>query len=273
MNRDAFADAVSDYCEFQPPPPLANYLLCLWTQRIVGGREAFAQRVLPDGCIDVVLINDQAPMMIGPWTEPFVARLSPGTMVVGARCHPGCAPALLGLPASKLLNQSVPLSAIWGSQASEGFARIADQPTLRARTLAMEAALLDRLGHAGPVDEEMKAAIEWFARHPHGRIEQLSRSIGISSRQLQRRFLTAVGYGPKMFQSILRFQRLLNLSTRTRVPRNFAQFSSGAGYADQAHMTREVQRFSGISPTGLLPSARCALGLSRLVKETEYLDC
>jgi AraC-like DNA-binding protein len=274
MNRDACVDsAVSDYREFPPPSPLASYLLCLWTQRIVGSRGEFAQRVLPDGCIDVVLINDEAPVVVGPWTEPFVARLAPGTMIVGARCHPGRAPGLLGLPASTLLNQYVTLRSIWGRAASARFARIAGESTLPTRRLAMEAALLDRLADAGPVDEGMRAAIQWLAGHPHGRIERLSQWIGISSRQLQRRFATAVGYGPKMFHCILRFQRLLNLSDRTSAPRSLAQVSAEAGYADQAHMTREVQRFSGTPPTVLLPSAQCALGLSDLVKKTGNLDC
>ena len=278
MHHDASADTVvSDYHEFPPPAPLAGYLLCLWTQTILGSRGEFAQRVLPDACIDLVLINDEAPMVIGPWTEPFVARLTPGTMIVGARCHPGCAPGLLGLPASTLLNQSVTLHNMWGGVASARFARIAGESTLPTRRLAMEAALLSRLAHADPhsdpVDEGIRAAIQWLAGHPHGRIERLSQWIGISSRQLQRRFATAVGYGPKMFQSILRFQRLLNLSGRTSAPRNLAQFSADAGYADQAHMTREVQRFSGNPPTVLLPSARCALALSDLVKKTGRLDC
>ena len=103
MNRDPRADGVvSDYREFLPPSPLASYLLCLWTQRIVGSRGEFAQRVLPDGCIDIVLINDEAPVVVGPWTEPFVARLAPGTMIVGARCHPGRAPCLLGRRAGRV---------------------------------------------------------------------------------------------------------------------------------------------------------------------------
>jgi len=274
MNRDACVDtAVSDYREFPPPSPLASYLLCLWTQRVVGSRGEFSQRVLPDGCIDIVLINDEAPVVVGPWTEPFVARLVPGTMIVGARFHPGCAPGLLGLPASALLNQSVTLRSMWGGAASARFAGIAGESTLPTRTLAMEAALLERLAQAHPVDERMRAAIQWLGDHPHGRIERLSQRIGISSRQLQRWFTRAVGYGPKMFQSVLRFQRLLNLSGRTRALGNLAQISSDAGYADQAHMTREVQRFSGTSPTVLLPSARCALGLSDLVRKTERLDC
>jgi len=50
MNRDTPVDsAISDYREFPLSSPLASYLLCLWTQRIVGSGREFAQRVLPDG--------------------------------------------------------------------------------------------------------------------------------------------------------------------------------------------------------------------------------
>jgi AraC-like DNA-binding protein len=259
---------VSDYREFPAPLPLTEYLVCLWTQTIASSSSQFAQRVLPDGCVDIVIINDEVPMVIGPFTEPLVARLAPGTTINGARCRPGLAQSLLGLPASALLNQSVPLSAVWGSAASVRFERITDERSLVARRSAMEAALLARLSNAGGVDEATRAGIRWLSENPHGRIQQLSEWTGLSSRQIQRRFISAVGYGPKMFQSVLRFQRLLNLTESSGGLRSLAQFSGDAGYADQAHMTREVQRFSGSPPTVLLPSARCALRLSDLLKPT-----
>jgi AraC-like DNA-binding protein len=260
--------AVSDYREYSPPLPLATHLVCLWTQTILGSGEAFTQRVMPDGCVDIVLINDEAPTVIGPWTVPFDTRLAAGTTIVGARCRPGLARNLLGLPASVLLNQSVPLRDVWGSATSFRFERITDERTLSARKSAMEIAMLEHLSQGEPVDETMSAAIRWLSKHPHGRIQQLSEWIGLSSRQLQRRFISAVGYGPKMFQSVLRFQRLLNLSGSTSVPRGLARVSADAGYADQAHMTREVQRFSGSPPTVLLGSTRCALRLSDLLNTT-----
>jgi AraC-like DNA-binding protein len=269
MNRDAHAGGVvSDYREFPPASPLAGHLLCLWTQTITGSRGVFVHRVLPDACLDIVFINDESPVVVGPWTGPFFARLAPGTMIVGARCQPGLAPSLLGLPASQLLNQSVPLRAMWSAAASAGFARISDQQNLPERIGAMEAALLERLAQPCSVDHAMCAAVRWLANHPHGRIVELSRVIGCSSRQLQRRFTSAVGYGPKTFQSVLRFQRLLSLAARAAAPRNLAQFSVGAGYADQAHMTREVQRFSGSPPTVLLRSAQSTLSLSKLLRRT-----
>jgi AraC-like DNA-binding protein len=273
MNGDAdVATAVSDYTEYSPPLPLARHLVCLWTQKILGSRDQFRQRVLPDGCVDIVLINDETPMVIGPWTEPFVARLAAGTMIIGARCRPGHARSLLGVPASAVLNQSVPLGEVCGTVARIAFERIAEERTIAARKLAMERALLSRLSHGDPVDESTSAAVRWLSDHPHGRIQQLSQWIGVSSRQLQRRFTSTVGYGPKTFQSVLRFQRLLNLAGSATAPRSLAQSSADAGYADQAHMTREVQRFSGTPPTVLLQSARCALRLSDLLSATGRED-
>ena len=99
------------------------------------------------------------------------------------------------------------------------------------------------------------AGIQWLSRHPQGRIEQLSRWIGISERQLHRRFSAAIGYGPKMFQSVLRFQRLLKTARERGAEQGLADLAASAGYADQAHMTRDFQRFANLRPTELLRSA------------------
>ena len=262
--------AASDYREFRPPLALAQYLLCFWTQTIRSSVE-FAQQVLPDGCVDILLLNE-APIVVGPWTESFVAHLAPDTNIIGVRCHPGLAPSLLGMPASELLNRSVPLCDVWGSGETARWARIADETSFSARMSAMETALLGRVTKASPVDKAMTAAIDWIARRPHGRVEQLSQWLGLSSRQIQRRFTMAVGYGPKLFQSVLRFQRLLNLAAGERVRRNLAEFAADADYADQAHMTREVQRFSGNPPSRLLQFPRCGLRLSSLIQATSSLE-
>jgi AraC-like DNA-binding protein len=255
--------ATSSYREFRPPPALAEFLLCFWTQT-VSPSSGFTQRVLPDCCVDILLTNGQ-PTVIGPWTEPFDAHLPAGTQIFGARCHPGLASSLLGVPASELLNLSVPLCDLWGSGPTAAYLRAADQSTLAAQAQAMEAALLNRAARARPIDSTTRNAIQWIAQHPHASVEKLSPWLGLSSRQIQRRFVAAVGYGPKMFQSVLRFQRLLHLAAEAGIPGNLAQFAADAEYADQAHMTREVQRFSGTTPSVLLPSSRSTLGLSSLI--------
>jgi AraC-like DNA-binding protein len=266
MNDGGNTRAVaSDYREYAPPLALAGHLLCFWTQSITGCGE-YAQRVLPDGCIDIVFIDDESPIVVGPWIKHFIARLPAGTRIVGTRCHPGRAPCLLGLPGVELLNQLVPLCDVSSRGLSSSFVRVTEQPSLSARRSAFEATLLKLLAYAAPSDPIVDGSIQWLALHPHGRIEKLSQWIGISGRHLQRRFSASVGYGPKAFQSILRFQRLLNLAGRSRRRRNLAELAADAGYADQAHMTREILRFSGCQPTLLFQSAQSALQMSDFFK-------
>jgi len=108
MKLDAHPHHVfSEYQEFPVPASLANHFLCFGEQVIVGFGE-YAHGVLPDACMDIVFINDAPPIVVGPWTDPFVVRFPAGTKIVGARLHPGLAPGVLGIPAAELLNQSAP---------------------------------------------------------------------------------------------------------------------------------------------------------------------
>jgi AraC-like DNA-binding protein len=250
------AASVSRYREHPAPSALRSHLMCLWTQRI-DGPDAYAHRVLPDGCIDIVFIGDAPPVVVGPYVDSYVARLPAGARIVGARFHPGRAPAFLGRPASALLNQSVRLDDVWS--------RAACEPLQDGRLEALETALLSRFPRAAPLDPAVTAAVEWLARNPGGSVERLGARMGMSSRQLRRRFTAAVGYSPKVFQEVLRFQALLHVAARGREPAPLAQLAADAGYADQAHMTREVHRFSDMRPSALLGSAACTLRLSGLV--------
>lgn len=266
MRQETQRKPVSWYREFAPVAALQEDVLCLWEQEIAEAKCEYPHRVLPDTCVDIVLINDQGPMVAGPWTECFVAHLAPGARIVGARFQPGRASAMLGIPASELLNQCVPLEHIWRRAESERYWRIAKKKSLVERRSALEAALCARLAGAAEADRGVTAAMRRLAHLTGSRVEEVSGWMGISSRQLQRRFCAAVGYGPKMFQSVLRFQRLLNLGSGRRARGSLAEISVAAGYADQAHMNREVLRFSGMPPTALLPEAGCALQMSNLVR-------
>jgi len=254
-NQDA---ALSDYREFPVPACLADHFLCVWTQAILSPRE-HAHRVLPDGCIDIVFINDEAPLVVGPWTDPFTATFAAGTTIVGVRLRPGYAPGVLGIPAAELLNRSMPLSVVWDRSKTEPFALVSCEQGLTARRLALSKILSRTFAPASAPDRTVVSGMHWLARQPQGQVRELSRRMGISERQLHRRFATAVGYGPKMFQSVLRFQRFLYLAKRNDQHHALADVAASVGYADQPHMTREVGRFAGDCPTALPDSAKCTL--------------
>ncbi|HEX4705986.1 MAG TPA: helix-turn-helix transcriptional regulator, partial [Pseudonocardiaceae bacterium] len=77
-------------------------------------------------------------------------------------------------------------------------------------------------------------------------IPDVADRFGLSERQFRRRFVTAVGYGPKTLTSVLRLGRAMR---RLYDPTHrAADVAIAAGYADQPHMTREMRRLAGITP-------------------------
>jgi AraC-like DNA-binding protein len=252
----------SIYRERLPIPALAGHVLCVWSQVIGAGETMHRHRVLPDGCADLVWIGEAPALVAGPATGPVMVPLAPRTIVVGLRLRPGAA-ALLGPPVSALADRDTPLRDIWGTEPLS--ARIVEQRSIEARLAAAEAALARRLADAGPPDRSIVAATRWLARHPDGRIEDLADLLDTGPRQLHRRFVAAVGYGPKTFQRVLRLQRALALASRSRHG-SLAALAAEAGYADQPHMSRELGALTGQSPGVLLQGAQSTLALSDLFK-------
>jgi AraC-like DNA-binding protein len=263
MNPENHPQATSKYREFPAPLPLSDYFLCFWTQTISGTSGEYSQQVLPDGCVDLLFINQDPPVAVGPWTKPFAVSFSAGTRILGARLHPGRAPGLLGLPAVELLNQSAQLRALSGAIRNDRFDRVRETESALQVSALGEALLADRK-HFTPYDRTVAEGIRWMARNPQSKVEQLCQVLGISPRQLHRRFSAAVGYGPKTFQSVLRFQRLLKIAGQRK--RSLVDLAACAGYSDQAHMTREVRRFADEPPTSLMQSAESTLLMSDLFK-------
>ncbi|MCW3818092.1 helix-turn-helix transcriptional regulator [Micromonospora sp. DR5-3] len=77
--------------------------------------------------------------------------------------------------------------------------------------------------------------------------------VGLGARALHRRSQALFGYGPKTLARIMRMRRALDLA-RAGTP--LAEVAARAGYADQAHLTREVKDLAGVPPTHLLPGHR-----------------
>ena len=73
----------------------------------------------------------------------------------------------------------------------------------------------------------------------------------MSERHLRRLVADHTGLEPRTLPRVARFQRFLALSDRAAEP-SLAALAVRAGYADQAHLTREVRALSGLTPAALL---------------------
>ena len=211
-------------------------------------------RVVPDACVDVVWVAGRRLSVAGPATGPALAEIPAAAAAAGVRFRVGAAGSALSVPARELLDATVDLEDVWGAAG----ARLAagDAAASPAAALAeLTSAVARRLPPPERIDALVRAAAVRAAR-PRAAVEELGREIGLGERQLRRRFGEAVGYGPKTLQRVLRFQRFLALA---RTPRaagrlDLAWLAAEAGYADQAHLTRECTRLAGLPPAALLAS-------------------
>jgi AraC-like DNA-binding protein len=227
------------YREIAPPPALASHVACLWW------RTGAPPRVLPDGCVDLVWTGAEA-VVAGPATRPMVPRVRPDALKLGVRFRVGAAGVALGLPAGELLDSSATLGEIW-AEGDELAARVAAASGRRAQLAVLVGAVTRRLAAAPAPDPLVRAAVLNVAR-PRTRVAELGGRLGISERQLRRRFDGAVGYSPKTLARVLRLQRFLGLAERSG---DLARLAAKAGSAAQPHLTRDCTRLTGL-PAGAL---------------------
>lgn len=253
----------------------------LWTRAgvpAVDGLEAGQVRVLPDGCMDL-LWADGALLVAGPDTRALLVPGSEGAGFAGLRFAPGTAAAVLGVAAWELRDLRVPLEQLWSGGAGRTGVRAARDAQGRVGA-AVEAAVAAERGF-GPGGGRMGGAAvagaaaglealvgEWVARRgweddPLRRavlvgarggvpVAGLAGELGLSERQLRRRSLDLFGYGPRTLGRVLRLERAVGAA---RAGVAFARVAADAGYADQAHLAREVRALAGV-PLGVLLAER-----------------
>jgi AraC-like DNA-binding protein len=200
-------------------------------------------RVLPDGCMDL-LWHEGRLLVAGPDTRAYVTEGAPSTWA-GVRFFPGTAPTLLGVPARELLDRRVDLADLWPATEVRRLTARVNAATDPASGL--EEVALARAADAEPADPLLRHVVNAL---DEGRpVAATADELGIGARQLHRRCLTAFGYGPKTLARVLRLQRALGLA-RDGVP--YAETAFRSGFADQAHLARDVRELTGAPLTELL---------------------
>jgi AraC-like DNA-binding protein len=260
--RRPVAESPARYCEYRPPPHLRDRVQCFWRVD-TGPRPGFTQPVLPDGCTDIVWIGARAPILAGPATQRIDVPLPGGVDVVGVRFKPGWAASSLGVAADGLLNTHyVALDDIWSGSESALLALMPRAATERelARSFmpkmrALANIVTRRVLHQSKPDASVLCGVQRLARG-EGDVERIAREIGVSTRHLHRQFRTAVGYGPKAFHRIMRLQRLFWAASHGCDARDLAELAAHVGYADQAHMCREVRTLTNQTPQVVLGTVR-----------------
>jgi AraC-like DNA-binding protein len=242
-------DLLPGYTEWPAPAGLRHAVACLWAQVTPDGGGDRTALVLPDACSDLIWEQGRGAFVAGPDTGPVSTVMAAGTVVLGVRFRPPAGGPALGLPLSELRNERVDLEDLHRRDARR-LPGMLDPDAALTAALELAAVLV---ADGGPDPAAARAAV--LLGDPRARAEDVATEVGLSLRQLRRRCQTVVGYGPKTLQRVLRFRRFVARidagPPAGRAAHDLAALAALAGYADQAHLTRECRALAGLTPAAL----------------------
>jgi hypothetical protein len=138
------------YREHAPPPALRPFVDCFWTRGDEPAAVAVGtHRVLPDGCVDVLLTatgDTTRAVVVGTMTTAALVPASPGTRFVAARLRPGAARRLLGVAAHALTDRDVDVRELWAGADALHAAATAPDALARLTSALLARAFAEHVG-------------------------------------------------------------------------------------------------------------------------------
>ena len=252
------------YSETHPLPPLNRVVECFWALESDGEIcEAPPERILPDGCVEVIL-NFGAPFsqhvdhlvtvqprnfIVGQMTSPIFISPTGPVQLIGIRFHPGGTTPFFRLPIHELTNQVVELGSFARTLEIKLVSEAAHLSNLNDKVTALQSVLLRILENSKSDFGLLRVAAKVVDSSGMIPIDHLAAEAGLSSRQLERRFLSEVGVGPKLLSRILRFQEVFRAVDANKTA--WPTIAIDCGYYDQAHLIKDFRQFAHETPAAL----------------------
>ncbi len=238
-----------------PPQDLADVVASFWTGTWdLRGQAPHETQLLGDPCVHVVFEGGDRrdARIVGVWTRLWRRTLEGRGFVRGAKLRAGAGRAFFPGPVAAWTNRIVPLREVVGSgvaalaravldvEVDPGLDALATWLRSRRRSRADEGAV----SLAVAIVDHVRSDPELVG------VEQLAKASGVHTRVLQRLFREHVGASPKVVIRRFRLQEAAERITQGKAPR-FSALAAELGYADQAHLARDLRAVTGMSPTAL----------------------
>ena len=247
------------YRQVSPSARVRHLVHSFWTLEH-DGLEPEPQRIVPDGRTELILNWGQPfralhgsewrpqprSFLAGQIDGPLMLRPGGPARMLGIGLHPHAAARIFRQPMGELAKLFTPVDDL-----SIPLSRHLEQALNSTVPIAaVEQALLAAAGTSRP-DQVIESALRCISAS-HGAVDigRMSRDLGISLRQFERRFQSVVGLTPKLFCRVQRFNQVCGLLKQPSA--NWAEAAVACGFYDQAHLIRECRKLAGTVPTRLL---------------------
>lgn len=256
-----------DYIEHPAPADLRRHVRCLWQLRD-DTPSSEIQVIYPDGCCELLaelgvplqmhaadgtVRSDQPFCFAAQQRGPVRLQAVGPVLCIGVRLQPAASALVAGAHLPGLRDHAPDMNTLDDTFATV-FAAAA-----RASAAANDPEplwqFLRPFCSAFALDAKIEKAVALLdAAEGDLRISTLAKTVGVSLRTLQPRFLASVGMTPKEYARVRRLQALLQ-SLDHEEP-DIAAAAARHGYSDQAHATHDLVRWTGSTPAALVRALR-----------------
>ncbi|MDF2380546.1 AraC family transcriptional regulator [Nostoc ellipsosporum NOK] len=241
------------YKQIAPSAHLSPYIHTFW--ELKGEKtDQYPERIFPDGCAGIVInlgascLTDNGTTsmefgktyVVGAMTSFKDSFIDENTHLFGVCLKPGTFPDFYQYaPQYELLDQTIQLE--------------------RSRAFDLNRCMDDRLRYVNDffirrlqvTNGLIKPVIDAIHQHQgRANIHEVARKHFITVRQLERKFKQQVGLSPKEYSRIIRFQSALS-KIKSAGDSSLQDIAFDCGYYDHSHLTNDVKRISGLTPSQL----------------------
>lgn len=191
---------------------------------------------------------------VGPMnTHTELVTFTDSVHVFGIRFLPCGLYSFMGLPLNELLNHRCKSSDLTNIFDNSFIEKLCDQHDTENLIATIDKFLIKHLSkHNSKADRKILFAVDKINRDK-GMISMYSlvADVCLCQRHFERKFKIYTGYSPKEYSRIVKFWNAIDLLRNTSYD-NLLSTAVQAGYYDVPHLSREIKRLSGNTPSSFL---------------------
>ena len=243
------------YQEYHPTKALSPYIETYWITNDFRGEGEF-YKVLPDGCVDIVVSFDRAKSavyasIVGTMTSFLEVSYPQTAQVFGIRFKPGGITAFTRIPINEFTDRNVELAMVDTLFDKSFYEALPEKKSAKEIVTHTNHYLINRLPHLYRSEQQIVRAVDlmYLAK---GRLSpaKVASEVCLCQRHFERKFKSAIGISPKAFANVLRFKQALRC-LRKQPHQDLLSVAVECGYYDHTHLIKEFRAFAGNTPTAL----------------------
>ncbi len=185
--------------------------------------------------------------LIGPYSRTLHITSDIENTILGIRFHPGRVRNFFPVFSDEIIENIVNLSDLWGEKGRNLEEKVHSARSFNEITGILDEFFLKHLLHEK--NNHISESAVQIIKNSKGQlfVKDIADNLNISKRQLERIFIPSIGISPKRLCRIERFMSLLQyISIYPEFA--WAEIAAEWGFSDQAHLIKEFNFFTGMSP-------------------------